>query len=54
MVFLDVLLLQQPEMYLSGFDKMFQADGALVPATAEFLGKFMAAFAAWVHKIAGG
>jgi chromate reductase len=52
MVFLDVPLLQQPEAYLSGFDKLFQADGSLVPATAEFLGKFMHAFAAWVDKIA--
>ena len=53
MVFLDVPLLQQPEAYLSGFDKLFQVDGKLVPATAEFLGKFMHAFAAWVGKIAG-
>jgi chromate reductase len=53
MVFLDVPLLQQPEVYLSGFDKLFQADGTLVPATAEFLGKFMHTFAAWVDKIAG-
>ncbi|MBS0514407.1 MAG: NAD(P)H-dependent oxidoreductase [Proteobacteria bacterium] len=52
MVFLDVPLLQQPEVYLSGFDKLIQADGTLLPVTAEFLGKFMQAFAAWVDKIA--
>ena len=52
MVFLDVPLLQK-EAYLGGIDKLIQADGKLVPATAEFLGKYMSAFAAWVEKIAG-
>ena len=53
MVFLNVPLLQQ-EAYLGGNDKLIQADGKLVPATAEFLGKYMSSFAAWVEKIAGG
>ena len=52
MVFLNVPLLQQ-EAYLGGIDKLIQADGKLVPATAEFLGKYMSSFAAWVEKIAG-
>jgi chromate reductase len=51
MVFLDVPMMQQPEAYLSHVDKCFDADGKLVPATAEFLGKFMNAYAAWVEKI---
>ena len=53
MVFLDVPLMQQPEVYLSGFDKLVQPDGSLVPTTQEFLRKFMHALAAWVDKIAG-
>jgi len=53
MVFLDVPLLQQSEVYLSHFDKLIQPDGKLVPATEEFLRKFMQTFAAWVDKIAG-
>jgi len=53
MVFLDVPLMQQPEVYLSGFDKLVQPDGSLVPTTQEFLRKFMHTFAAWVDKIAG-
>jgi len=52
MVFLNVPLLQQ-EAYLGGIDKLIQADGKLVPATAEFLAKYMSSFAGWVEKIAG-
>jgi chromate reductase len=52
MTFLNVPLLQQ-ESYLGGVDKLFQADGQLVPATAEFLAKLMHSYAAWVEKIAG-
>lgn len=53
MTFLNVPLLQQ-EAYLGSVDKLIQADGKLVPATAEFLSKFMQSFAAWVDKISGG
>ena len=52
MVFLNVPLLQQ-EAYLGGIDKLIQADGKLVPATAEFLAKYMSSLAGWVEKIAG-
>ena len=53
MTFLNVPMLQQ-EAYLGGIDKLLQEDGKLVPATAEFLGKLMHTYAAWVEKIAGG
>jgi len=49
MVFLDVPMLQQPEAYISGADKLFDAQGALTnPSTKEFLGKFLAAFERWI------
>ncbi|MBS0590817.1 MAG: NAD(P)H-dependent oxidoreductase [Proteobacteria bacterium] len=54
LVFLDVLPMQQPEAYLSGVDKLLAADGRFVPATAEFLGKFMTAFSTWVDRVARG
>ncbi len=52
MTFLNVPLLQQ-EAYLSGVDKLIQADGKFVSATAEFMGKLMHSYADWVEKIAG-
>ena len=49
MVFLDVPMLQQPEAYIGGADKLFDAQGAIAnPATKEFLQKFMTAFERWV------
>lgn len=50
MVFLNVPLMQQPEAYIGGVDKLFDAQGNLAPATQEFLAKFLQAFAAWVDK----
>ncbi len=48
-VFLDMPVMQQPEAYISGADKMFDADGKLIDDTARgFFTKFSAAFAAWV------
>jgi chromate reductase len=54
LVFLNVLPLQQPEVYLSGADKMFDAAGELTTAsTKEFLTTFLQAYSAWVTKIGG-
>ena len=53
MTFLNVPLLQQ-EAYIGGVDKLIQPGGKLVPETAEFLRKFMHAYAEWVEKIAKG
>ncbi|MGH8504595.1 MAG: NADPH-dependent FMN reductase, partial [Stenotrophobium sp.] len=50
MVFLNVPLLQQPEAYIGGADKLFDAAGKLVnEGTRGFLQKFMQAYAAWVE-----
>jgi chromate reductase, NAD(P)H dehydrogenase (quinone) len=49
LVFLNVLALQQPEAYIGGADKLFDAGGKLVnDGTRTFLQSFMQAFAAWV------
>src|SRR5450631_4641634 len=46
LVFLNMPTLQQPEAYIGGAVALFDADGKLVnPGTAEFLKKFMQAFA---------
>ena len=51
LVFLNVPTMQQPEAYVGGVDKLFDASGALTnAATSEFLTKFMAAFAAWIER----
>ncbi len=52
MVFLDVPMLQQPEMYIGGAAELFDADGnVLKNDTREFLEKFLAAFARWIEVI---
>jgi chromate reductase len=49
MVFLDVPLLQQPEMYVGNASKMFDASGKIIDDhTKEFFAKFMKAFVPWV------
>lgn len=51
MVFLDVLTLQQPEAYIGGAAKLFDAQGRLTDtSTREFVAKFISAFAAWVER----
>jgi chromate reductase len=50
LVFLNVPAMPQPEAYIGGADKLFDADGTLInESTREFLRKFMEAFAAWVE-----
>ena len=50
--FLDMPMLQQPEMYLSFADKLFEKDGAVKQdSTRELLTKFGAAFADWVERV---
>ena len=51
LVFLNVPVLQQPEAYVGGIDKAFDASGKLVDdAKRDFLQKYMQAFAAWVER----
>jgi chromate reductase, NAD(P)H dehydrogenase (quinone) len=52
MVFLNVPMMQQPEAYVGGADKLFDASGKLtVDSTREFLIKFMQSFEAWIERI---
>lgn len=49
LVFLDVPVLQQPEAYIGGADKLIDAQGQLTSeGTGKFLDKFMQAFSAWI------
>lgn len=50
LVFLNVPTMQQPEAYLGGADKLFDAEGNLVnEGTRGFLTTFMQSFAAWIE-----
>ena len=50
-VFLDMPAMQQPEAYIGGAEKLFDADGALTnESTRGFFEKFMIAYAAWVER----
>jgi chromate reductase len=52
-VFLDILCLQQPEVYLSGVHQLLEKDGTLkTPQTRDFLGGFLKAYSEWVEKLA--
>lgn len=52
LVFLNVMAMQQPEAYIGGAAKLFDADGNLInDATRDFIRTFMQAFAAWVSKL---
>jgi chromate reductase len=49
LVFLNVPTMQQPEAYIGGADKLFDANGKLAnDGTRKFLQSFMQAFAAWI------
>jgi chromate reductase len=51
LVFLDMPVLQQPEAYIGGAAKLFDAEGKLArDATRDFLRKFMESFAGWIRK----
>ncbi len=50
LVFLDMPAMQQPEAYIGGAGSLFDEAGNLTAAaTADFVEKFMAAFANWVE-----
>jgi chromate reductase, NAD(P)H dehydrogenase (quinone) len=51
LVFLNVPAMQQPEAYVGGADKLFDADGKIVvPATRDFVVKFLQAFEEWIKR----
>jgi len=50
LVFLNVPVLQQPEAYVGGADKLFDEQGGWTnTSTRDFLGRFLQAFERWVH-----
>jgi chromate reductase len=50
MVFLNILLLQQPEVYLGNVAKLFNERGEVIDQdTKDFLQTFAGAFARWVR-----
>jgi chromate reductase len=51
LVFLNIPVLQQPEAYISGVDKLFDEQGGIAnESTRGFLGKYLSTFASWVEK----
>jgi chromate reductase len=55
LVFLNVPAMLQPEAYLGGVDKAFDEHGSVtMPATVEFLRKYIASFQRWVTVQRGG
>lgn len=51
LVFLDMPALQQPELYLGGAAKMFDAEGNFVQdSTKDLVLKFLTEFASWIEK----
>ncbi|HEY1630759.1 MAG TPA: NADPH-dependent FMN reductase [Rhizomicrobium sp.] len=54
-VFLNLLVMQQPEAYIGGVGELFDEKGTLISAeTRSFLDKFLTAFDAWVKRLAAG
>jgi chromate reductase len=51
LVFLNVPAMPQPEAYIGGAGKLFDADGRLAnESTREFLTKFLQAFNVWIER----
>ena len=54
LVFLNIPVLQQPEVYLGHAGDVFDEQGEPNERTARFLGKYINAYAGWVEKCLGG
>ncbi|MGT2493742.1 NADPH-dependent FMN reductase [Cupriavidus basilensis] len=53
LVFLNIPVLQQPEAYISGVDKLFDEQGGIAnESTRGFLGKYLTTFEAWIERSA--
>lgn len=51
LVFLDMPVVQQPEMYVGGVDKLVEAGGKVTSdATRELFTKYLATFASWIER----
>lgn len=53
LVFLDMPVMQQPEIYLSNGHTLFDKDGNVVEGSRKFFRQVVEAYAAWVEKILG-
>ena len=53
MVFLNVPMMQAPEAYVGGAGDVFDDKGEPNQRTANFLRKFITAYAAWIEKLLG-
>jgi chromate reductase, NAD(P)H dehydrogenase (quinone) len=52
LVFLNVPVLQQPEVYIGGAGDLFDPGGRITKeATSKFLGQFLTAFADWIERV---
>ena len=55
LVFLDMPVMQQPEVYLGGVDKLVDEQGKFTnPSTGEFCRGVMASFERWIRTVRGG
>jgi chromate reductase, NAD(P)H dehydrogenase (quinone) len=55
LVFLNVRAMAQPEAYIGGANKLFDASGNLTnDSTGDFLRKFVESFAHWIEVILAG
>jgi chromate reductase len=52
MAYLNIILLNQPEVYISNVTTLLDAKGEINPQTKKFLQDFAAAFAQWVRRFA--
>src|SRR5690606_311185 len=52
LVFLNVLVMQQPEVYLADIHKALNDDGQLQGSVKDFVQQAVDAFAAWVERLA--
>jgi len=50
MVFVDVLMMQQPEAYIGNAQSLFDDQGNVVEDTKQFLKTFIDAYEQWVNK----
>lgn len=51
LVFLNMPVLQSPEAYIGGVDKLFGADGSIAnESTRGFISKYLEAYADWVER----
>jgi len=54
LVFLNMPVMQQPEAYLGGVDKLVDEQGSFAnPSTRDFCRGFMSSFERWIRSVSG-